>query len=98
LRRLNKFIGEKNSTTQMREIKPSVLSTIMNYIYEQESSIESNIVNSLKGTQYSYLIDLPYLIFEFSNYKPVKSRLKIEDDEDIKAKINFIFSLINSAK
>ena len=95
---MNKFIGEKNSTTQMREIKPSVLSTIMNYIYEQESSIESNIVNSLKGTQYSYLIDLPYLIFEFSNYKPVKSRLKIEDDEDIKAKINFIFSLINSAK
>ena len=47
---MNKFIGEKNSTTQMREIKPSVLSTIMNYIYEQESSIESNIVNSLKGS------------------------------------------------
>ena len=39
LRRLNKFIGEKNSTTQMREIKPSVLSTIMNYIYEQENNI-----------------------------------------------------------
>lgn len=32
----------------MREIKPSVLSTIMNYIYEQEhSSIE--FVESLKG-------------------------------------------------
>jgi hypothetical protein len=37
------------------------------------------------------MVDLPYLIFEFSNYKPVKSRLKIEDDEDIKGKINFIF-------
>lgn len=49
LRRLNKFIGEKNSTTQMREIKPSVLSTIMNYIYGQENSIETNIVDSLKG-------------------------------------------------
>jgi hypothetical protein len=36
LRRLNKIVGEKNSTTQMREIKPSVLSTIMHYIYEQE--------------------------------------------------------------
>jgi hypothetical protein len=54
MRRLNKFIGEKNSTTQMREIKPSVLSTIMNYIYEQESSIESNIVNSLKGMDINY--------------------------------------------
>lgn len=36
LRRLNKILGEKNSTSQMREIKPSVLSTIMNYLYEQD--------------------------------------------------------------
>lgn len=35
LRRLNKILGEKNSTSQMREIKPSVLSTIMNFIYSQ---------------------------------------------------------------
>lgn len=81
----------------MREIKPSVLSTIMNYIYEQESCIESDIVNSLKG-MILVMVDLPYLIFEFSNYKPVKSKLKVEEDEQIKNKINFIFSLINSAK
>lgn len=77
LRRLNKFIGEKNSTTQMREIKPSVLSTIMNYIYELENNIETNIVDSLKGISFHKWIDLPYLIFEFSNYKPVKSKVKL---------------------
>jgi hypothetical protein len=41
LRRLNKILGEKNSTSQMREIKPSVLSTIMNYLYEQEHGLEN---------------------------------------------------------
>lgn len=38
------------------------------------------------------------MIFEFSNFKPVKNKLKVEEDENIKAKINFIFMLINSAK
>jgi hypothetical protein len=29
LRRINKFLGSKNSTTQMRDIKPSVLARIL---------------------------------------------------------------------
>lgn len=33
----------------MREIKPSVLSTIMNYLYEQEHGIENELYRSLKG-------------------------------------------------
>lgn len=33
----------------MREIKPSVLSTIMNYLYEQEHGIENDLLRSLKG-------------------------------------------------
>lgn len=43
-------------------------------------------------------LDLPYLVFEFSNYKPVKGKVKVEEDEVIKEKINFIFLLINKAK
>ena len=31
LRRLNKFLGSKNSTSLMRDIKPSVLSKILDY-------------------------------------------------------------------
>jgi len=33
LRRLNKILGQRNSTSQMREIKPSVLTTIMSFNY-----------------------------------------------------------------
>lgn len=36
LRRLNKVIGQKNSTLQMREIKPSVLTIILNFIYDHQ--------------------------------------------------------------
>ena len=53
LRRLNKVIGEKNSTLQMREIKPSVLTIILNFIYDhQEESPDSNqgFLKELKGT------------------------------------------------
>lgn len=51
LRRLNKISGEKNSTSQMREIKPSVLSTIMNYIYDQQHGLERDLFRSLQGNQ-----------------------------------------------
>jgi hypothetical protein len=53
LRRLNKSLGEKNSTSQMREIKPSVLSKIMNHIYDGEN--KSNLLDSLKGIFLCYL-------------------------------------------
>jgi hypothetical protein len=33
----------------MREIKPSVLSTIMNYIYEQQHGLERDFFRSLQG-------------------------------------------------
>lgn len=35
LRRLNKFVGSKNSTSLMREIKPNVLSRILDYSADQ---------------------------------------------------------------
>jgi hypothetical protein len=34
----------------MREIKPSVLSTIMNYLYDQDSGLDNELYRSLKGT------------------------------------------------
>lgn len=40
LRRLNKVIGQKNSTLQMREIKPSVLTIILNFIYDHQDEEE----------------------------------------------------------
>ena len=33
----------------MREIKPSVLSTIMNYLYDQEHGLENELYRSLRG-------------------------------------------------
>jgi hypothetical protein len=36
LRRLNKLSGEKNATHQMREIKPSVLTIILKFIYDNQ--------------------------------------------------------------
>lgn len=37
LRRLNKYLGKKNATSEMREIKPSVLTIIINYIYDHQN-------------------------------------------------------------
>lgn len=36
LRRLNKMAGNKNSTHKMREIKPTILTIILNYIYDNQ--------------------------------------------------------------
>ena len=33
LRRLNKYIPKKNATSELREITPSVLTVILNFIY-----------------------------------------------------------------
>ena len=52
LRRLNKIVGEKNSTMHMREIKPSVLTIILNFIYDHQEETRENggqFINELKG-------------------------------------------------
>lgn len=67
----------------MREIKPSVLSTIMNYLYEQDHGEENDLYRSLR--------DLPSLIFEFANFKPIKTNLRVARVEDAKSKISDIF-------
>lgn len=56
LRRLNKILGQRNSTSQMREIKPSVLTTIMSFNYGNANKLKTESVeggNGIKGTQFS---------------------------------------------
>ena len=68
LRRLNKFIGKKNSTSQLREIKPSVLTVIINFIYDnQDGDSKDTLVQALR--------ELPGLIFKFATFKPVKQNM-----------------------
>lgn len=53
LRRLNKLSGEKNATHQMREIKPSVLTIILKFIYDNQELNENNngeLIEELRGT------------------------------------------------
>jgi hypothetical protein len=42
--------------------------------------------------------ELPTLIFEFANYKPVKSNLKQPQNENTKHSIAHIFALVNKFK
>lgn len=70
LRRLNKFLGSKNSTSLMRDIKPSVLSKIMDYSVLNNFD-RSSLHAEFQGT-HSFIKDLPTLLFEFSYFKPVK--------------------------
>jgi len=69
LRRINKSLGDKNSTAQVKDIKPGVLSKIMN-ITEKASStqpIDENLkrlITVAKGLEETLL--------DYANYKPVK--------------------------
>ena len=62
LRRINKFLGFKNSTNQMRLIKPSILCQL---IKQSEKCMESRCKNNLMS-------GLVNGIFQFSKYKPNK--------------------------
>lgn len=42
MRRLNKVMGEKNATHQLREIRPSVLTLILKFIYDNQEENENN--------------------------------------------------------
>jgi hypothetical protein len=72
LRRINKSLGDKNSTAQVKDIKPGVLSKIMN-ITEKASSNQpmdenlKKLVHVAKGLEETLL--------DYANYKPVKKVL-----------------------
>ena len=50
LRRLNKFLGSKNSTSLMRDIKPSVLSRILDHNVLSHLD-KSNLKPEFEGTE-----------------------------------------------
>jgi len=69
LRRINKSLGDKNSTAQVKDIKPGVLSKIMN-ITEKASTTQpldenlKRLITVAKGLEETLL--------DYANYKPVK--------------------------
>jgi hypothetical protein len=69
LRRINKSLGDKNSTAQVKDIKPGVLSKIMN-ITEKASCAQpldenlKRLITVAKGLEETLL--------DYANYKPVK--------------------------
>lgn len=91
LRRLNKYIGKKNATSELREIKPSVLTVIINFIYDTESADgQDSLVQALR--------QLPELIFKFATFKPVKQNMNNITDTEMVDKISMIMQLVDQFK
>jgi hypothetical protein len=65
----------------MRDIKPSVLSRILEFSMEadRKDSDLASLSDSYRGTDI-LIQDLPSLLFEFSNFKPVKDNIMIRSD------------------
>ena len=75
LRRINKYLGFKNSTNQMRTIRPSILSYLLD-LSDNDPECRSTIF---------FTIVLVSRIFEFSRFKPSKNmqcELINEGDKD----------------
>ena len=64
LRRLNKFLGSKNSTSLMRDIKPSVLSKILDY------SVLNNLDRSSLHAEFEGSFPLMQICPPFSSNSP----------------------------
>jgi hypothetical protein len=59
----------------------------MNHIYgKHEANLNHNLCRSLKGILHNYP-DLPSLIFEYANFKPVKNNLRCHRIDEAKTKI-----------
>jgi len=69
LRRINKSLGDKNSTAQVKDIKPGVLSKIMN-ITEKAASHEFQDKDAERLIAVAK--DLEEILLEYANSKPTK--------------------------
>lgn len=69
LRRINKSLGDKNSTAQVKDIKPGVLSKIMN-ITEKANTTQAQDENLKRLI--SVAKGLEETLLDYANYKPVK--------------------------
>ncbi|EAS07453.2 Myb-like DNA-binding domain protein (macronuclear) [Tetrahymena thermophila SB210] len=79
LRRINKLLGDKNSTAQVKDIKPGVLSKIFILAEKDVNEIKDEDMRKLsiacKGLQDSLL--------EFANHKPLKSNKKNGENKNV---------------
>jgi hypothetical protein len=78
LRRINKSLGDKNSTAQVKDIKPGVLSKIMS-VTEKASSTQPYFDENLKRL-ITVAKDLEETLLDYANYKPVKKALNTGGD------------------
>jgi hypothetical protein len=80
LRRINKSLGDKNSTAQVKDIKPGVLSKIMS-VTEKASSTGHSIIDDNAKRLVTVAKGLEETLLEYANYKPAK---KVYGQVDIK--------------
>jgi len=96
LRRINKSLGDKNSTAQVKDIKPGVLSKIMS-VTEKASSGHSVLDENAKRL-ITVAKGLEETLLDYANYKPTKkvyngqeSKEALEDNARFRQFIDNIF-------
>jgi len=97
LRRINKSLGDKNSTAQVKDIKPGVLSKIMS-VTEKASSGHS-ILDENARRLITVAKGLEETLLDYANYKPTKkvynghgdSKESLEDNARFRQFIDNIF-------
>jgi len=70
LRRINKSLGDKNSTAQVKDIKPGVLSKIMSVT--EKASAGQSIVDENAKRLVTVAKGLEETLLDYANYKPTK--------------------------
>jgi len=103
LRRLNKCLGDKNSTAQVKDIKPGVLSKIMNLSERNPNSVSDGNLKKLMLSAKN----IQDCLLEYANSKPVKKLFASDGSKNIpdinnpkafKDLINHIFEFNKSYK
>jgi len=79
LRRINKSLGDKNSTAQVKDIKPGVLSKIMSVT--EKASTGHSMLDENARRLITVAKGLEETLLEYANYKPTK---KVYGHGDIK--------------
>jgi hypothetical protein len=79
LRRINKSLGDKNSTAQVKDIKPGVLSKIMSVT--EKASTGHSILDENVRRLITVAKGLEETLLEYANYKPTK---KVYGQPDLK--------------
>jgi len=87
LRRINKSLGDKNSTAQVKDIKPGVLSKIMS-VTEKASSGHSILDENAKRL-ITVAKGLEETLLDYANYKPTKKVYNGDNKESLEDTAKF---------